>query len=54
VLFSVTLWMVIVPQLMMLTGIGAMKSLISAVNDDDERLLTDALPNASQVLAGLS
>src|SRR5512135_1706296 len=35
------------PQLLMLTAIGAMKSLISAVKDEDERLLTNALPNAS-------
>ena len=29
-----------------------MKSLISAVNDEDERLFRNALPNASQVPAG--
>src|SRR5215469_15395220 len=40
------------PQLLMLTGIGAMKSLTSAVNDAEERLLTKALPNASQVPGG--
>src|SRR5512135_166294 len=39
--------MVMVPQLVMLTGTGAMKSLISAVKDEDERLLTNVLPNAS-------
>src|SRR5215471_1102856 len=38
-----------VPQLLMLTGIGAMKSLISAVNDDEDRLRTNALPKAVHV-----
>src|SRR5829696_4251507 len=42
----------IVPQLLMLTGSGAMKSLTSAGNDADERLLRKALPNALQVPAG--
>src|SRR5215469_12755089 len=40
------------PQLLMLTGTGAMKSLISAVNDAEERLLANVLPNASQVPGG--
>ena len=39
----------ICPQLEMLTGIGAMKTLISDVNDVEERLRTNALPNATQV-----
>src|SRR4051794_6612915 len=38
--------MAMLPQLLMFTSTGAMKSLISAVNDDDERLLTNAVPNA--------
>src|SRR5215218_6554240 len=37
------------PQFLMFTAIGAMKSLSSAVNDELERLLTNALPNASQI-----
>src|SRR4051812_39093790 len=36
------------PQLLMFTSIGATKSLISAVNEDDERLLRKAVPNAWQ------
>ena len=40
------------PQLVMFTGIGATKSLISAVNDAEERLFKNALPNASQVPGG--
>src|SRR5438552_13051850 len=40
------------PQLLMFTAIGAMKSLISAVNEEEERLLTNALPNDSHVPAG--
>src|SRR5215207_9159600 len=41
-----------VPQLLMFTGCGAMKSLTSAGNDADERLLRNALPNAVQVPGG--
>src|SRR5829696_6549909 len=41
-----------VPQLLMLTGWGAMKSLTSAGNEAEERLLRNALPNASQVPGG--
>src|SRR5258708_3168710 len=37
------------PQLLISTGIGAMKSLTSAGNDDEARLLTKALPKALQV-----
>src|SRR6266567_2205496 len=44
--------MLTVPQLEMFTGTGATKSLISAVNDAEERLRTNALPKASQVPAG--
>src|SRR5512133_2282563 len=36
------------PQLLMLTGTGAMKSFSSAVNEDEERLFRKVLPNASQ------
>lgn len=43
---SLCLMMLTVPQLEMFTGIGAMKSLISAVKDVEERLRTKALPNA--------
>ncbi len=43
---------VIDPQLLMLTGIGAMRSLTSALNDVEERLFTNALPNALQVPGG--
>src|SRR6516162_9006146 len=43
---------VIAPQLLMFTGTGATKSLSSAVNDAEERLLRNALPNASQVPGG--
>src|SRR5215469_2397520 len=42
----------IVPQLEMFTGIGAMKSLTSAVNDAEARLLTNALPKAVQMPGG--
>src|SRR5215216_2394410 len=41
-----------VPQLLMLTDWGATKSLTSAGNEAEERLLRKALPNASQVPAG--
>src|SRR5829696_5116297 len=41
-----------VPQLLMLTGWGAMKSLTSAGKEAEERLLRNALPKASQVPAG--
>src|SRR5262245_11425144 len=44
--------MLIVPQLEMFTGIGAMKSLISDVNEVEERLRTNVLPNAAHVPAG--
>src|SRR6266567_9648131 len=44
--------MMIVPQLLMLTGTGATKSLTSAGNDADERLFRNALPKASQVPGG--
>src|SRR6266536_2874681 len=44
--------MMILPQLEMFTGCGATKSLTSAGNDADERLLRNALPNAAQVPAG--
>src|SRR5262245_10665986 len=40
------------PQLLMLIGMGAMKSLTSAVNDAEARLFTNALPKASQVPGG--
>src|SRR5215471_16715816 len=40
------------PQLLMFTGTGATKSLTSAVNDAEARLLRNALPNASQVPDG--
>src|SRR5437867_6988165 len=42
----------IVPQLEMFTATGAMKSLSSAVKDEDERLLTNVLPNASHTPGG--
>src|SRR6266540_3750749 len=42
--------MVMVPQLLMLTGRGATKSLTSAGKEADERLFRKALANASQVL----
>src|SRR6266704_3525060 len=42
--------MVMVPQLLILTGRGAMKSLTSAGKEADERLFRKALANASQVL----
>src|SRR5262245_34444135 len=41
-----------VPQLEMFTGIGAMKSLISDVNEDDERPVTIVLPKAWHVPEG--
>src|SRR5215212_1797097 len=44
--------MLIVPQLVMLTGCGATKSFTSAGNEADERLLRKTLPSASQVPAG--
>src|SRR6266511_6031499 len=44
--------MLTVPQLVMFTGCGATKSLTSAGNDAEERLLRNTLPNASQVPAG--
>ena len=40
------------PQLEIFTGTGAMKSLSSAPNDAEARLLMKVLPNASQVPAG--
>src|SRR6516225_1642170 len=49
---SVCLMILISPQLLMFTGTGATKSLSSAVNDAEERLLRNALPNASQVPGG--
>src|SRR6266511_2729977 len=49
---SVCLMMLILPQLLMFTGCGAMKSFTSAGNDADERLFRNALPNAVQVPAG--
>src|SRR5215217_3890026 len=42
----------IVPQFEMFTATGAMKSLSSAVKDEDERLFTNALPNASHTPGG--
>src|SRR6266545_3599453 len=42
--------MVMVPQLLMLTGRGATKSLTSAGKEADERLFRKPLANASQVL----
>src|SRR5258708_7188171 len=50
--FWVTLWIVMVPQLLMFTGTGATKSLTSAVNEADERLFRNALPNALQTPGG--
>src|SRR5215217_9249658 len=44
--------MMIVPQLLMLTGCGATKSFTSAGNEAEERLFRNTLPNASQVPAG--
>src|SRR6266487_4941657 len=44
--------MLILPQLVMLTGCGATKSFTSAGNDADERLFRNALPSASHVPAG--
>src|SRR6266542_3561847 len=49
---SVCLMMLMKPQLLMFTGCGATKSLISAGNEADERLFRNALPSASQVPAG--
>src|SRR6266496_6127925 len=49
---SVCLMMLTVPQLEMFTGTGATKSLTSAGNDADERLLRNALPKAVQVPEG--
>src|SRR5215212_6363923 len=48
----VTFLTMIVPQLLMFTGCGAMKSLTSAGNAADERLFRNALPNAAQVPGG--
>src|ERR1051326_2192297 len=48
----VCLMTLISPQFEMLTGCGAMKSLISAVNDVDERLFTNTLPNPVHTFAG--
>ena len=42
---SVSLRMMTFPQLEMLTGIGAMKSLSAELNASDDRLLRSALPN---------
>src|SRR6266511_2295018 len=44
--------MVMLPQLLMFTATGAMKSFSSAVNEEEERLLTNVLPNASHVPGG--
>src|SRR5262245_60062825 len=49
---SVCLMIFTAPQLEIFTGTGAMKSFTSAVKEDDERLLRNVLPNASQVPAG--
>src|SRR5215470_5746371 len=49
---SVCLMIVTVPQLLMFTGTGAMKSFTSAPNDAEARLFTNALPKALQVPAG--
>src|SRR6266542_5741148 len=49
---SVCLMMLMKPQLLMFTGCGATKSLISAGNEADERLFRNTLPSASQVPAG--
>src|SRR6266508_3962269 len=49
---SSCLWIFTVPQLLMFTGCGATKSLISAGNEADERLFRNTLPSASQVPAG--
>jgi len=46
------LMMLTVPQLLMFTGTGAMKSFSSAPKDDDARLLIMALPNALHVPDG--
>src|SRR3954452_20402193 len=45
----VTLRVITVAQLLMLTSIGAMKSLSSAVKEDDDRLLTNTVPKDSHV-----
>src|SRR2546428_6869063 len=44
--------MVMVPQLLMLTATGATKSLTSAVNEAEERLFRNALPNALHTPGG--
>src|SRR4051794_23052529 len=44
--------MVMLPQLEMFTGTGAMKSLISEVNEVEDRVFTNADPNASHVPGG--
>src|SRR6266540_3260442 len=49
---SVCLMMLILPQLLMFTGCGAMKSFTSAGNDADERLFRNALPKPLQVPGG--
>src|SRR6266542_2333095 len=49
---SSCLWIFTVPQLLMFTGCGATKSLISAGNEADERLFRKTLPKAVQVPAG--
>src|SRR5437660_7898632 len=49
---EVTLRMITSPQLAMWTATGAMKSLSSAPNEDDERLLTKVLPKLPQVPVG--
>src|SRR6266566_356418 len=49
---SVCLMITTSPQLLMFTGTGAMKSLISAVNEEEERLFRKVLPKAVHVLAG--
>src|SRR5712691_10005617 len=40
------------PQLLMFTGIGAMKSFTSEVKEDDDRVFRKTLPKASQVPGG--
>ena len=46
------MWILIVPQLVMLTFTGATKSLTSAVNEAEARLFRNALPRASHVPLG--
>src|SRR3712207_5286724 len=45
---TVSLTMVMPPQLLTLTGIGAMKSLSAAVKESDERLFRYAWPKLTQ------